>query len=209
MRTSTMMYVIAATFTFAITGAAKAGFTGIQIDGLPNDPNCYGQPIIGADGNALVTITSPSADIGSYVVSGTLDSDPTVYGEQVITNSSTDTWDGYTVTITPITGWTLTGLTVLAPAFLSDVLPLKDVTLSADGSHAEIYYHGGLVAPGQVLETHFTFDVTASTGDFGYTVINTVHVYTTPEPATFGALGVGASLLLRRRRKSQEAYHKK
>ena len=191
----------------AVLLAANIAHAGI-VDGtlattIVNGGGTYAWQNVGADGNGLVSLTAPIASVASYDITGTLDGiDPNLTIIQNITNTTGSDWDTYTIDITPAAGYTVSNIQVNLPLtphpnYLPNVLgwgALPTAVLSGN----QIIYTGGLVPAGATFQTYFTFDITESSGSFGYSVANSPHLV--PEPASLSLVGLGAMLLLRRKR---------
>ncbi|HVT83441.1 MAG TPA: PEP-CTERM sorting domain-containing protein [Phycisphaerae bacterium] len=203
MRGQTLSYLLLSAL-LAAAGTARAGIvSGSLTTDLPSDQGCYAWANVGADGNGVVSLTAPADVAASYSISGMLDGfDPNLTVIQSITNNTGLPWDSYTLTVNPAPGFTVSNIVVFPPLSQPNYLPnVQSGPIVAGGTAVagnSIIYSGGLVQPGQTFQAYFTFDITETSGQFNYTVLNSPH--STPEPASLAVLGIGAVALLRRKR---------
>ena len=99
------------------------------------------------------------------------------------------------ITLTPDPQYVVTNLVrdVLMPTNL-----FANWSTSLDGQ--TINFFGGSVPVGQQLVAMFDFDITDISGQFSYHIANLPHSASAPEPTSLAMVGLGAALLLRRRR---------
>jgi hypothetical protein len=129
-----------------------------------------------------------------FAISGTTNGDPTMTVIERMTNNTSAAWDSYSITVAPDPGYVVSNLVrdALMPTNL-----FSDWSTSLDGTTIT-FYNGPGVGIGQTLVAEFDFDITD--GDFGYHVSNLPHSTPVPEPASLAMVGLGAAVLLRRRR---------
>lgn len=195
MRTHNTGVLVAVVLYLAAAGSARAGFISIDTN-IQNQGDIFAVPDP-VDGT--LAITAPAVELPSFAFWGTLDSDPNLTVTEKITNNSSGPWDSFSITVNPGDGYEVTGLEGDTPATkYTDWLPTW--AISPDG--LTITFSGGSVPVGQQLVAVFDFDITDVSGAFRYGVVNSFHVATapTPEPASLAMVGLGAALLLRRRR---------
>ena len=183
--------LLAAALLGATAGSARAGFITIKTDIVnQGDVYAYAVPEAGS-----LSITGSSSEVPSFALWGTTDSDPTLTVVERLTNNTSAAWDSYSITLTPDPQYVVTNLVrdVLMPTNL-----FANWSTSLDGQ--TINFFGGSVPVGQQLVAMFDFDITDISGQFSYHIANLPHSASAPEPTSLAMVGLGAALLLRRRR---------
>jgi hypothetical protein len=173
--------------------SARAGLLTIITD-LPTE---YAQPNVDL---CELSISGPASQVAEYNLYLKMDSDPRFNVWASLTNDSGSPWDSFSVTITPADGFTLENLTpkpVPTSMGYDDYLPVATVDVATN----TITYSGGIVPVGAELQVLYYFDImTGNTPQFLTTTSYHIAVGSAPEPASLALLGIGAALLLRRRR---------
>jgi hypothetical protein len=182
---------LAAVLVLAGVGVARAGFISINT----SITNTGDVAAVADVPHGALGITAPATDLPEFDLYGQINSDPDLMITEKILNNTAQTWDSFTVTLNPGPSYFVTNLVGDAPSgSVPNYLPHWSTSL--DG--LSLTFDGGYVQPGQTLYAVFDFTITDVDGGFSYHVINSPHAV--PEPAALAMVGLGAALLLRRRR---------